>query len=136
MAEEFRLQKAERFIAAAQSAFEHRHWEACASRAYYAVYHLVVALIVMRHAAMGRRPKRPVSEWHHIPVRNGFLILFSDRGFFFSTRDGADYADLLAMREAADYQDSRFDRRLARRALETAEKLASKMRDALERNLR
>ena len=136
MEDEFRLQKAERFLAAAASALDAGHWESCASRAYYAVYHLVVALMLIRHSQIGKRPRTPVSKWKHTQVRNEFLALFCNRGFFFNGKDGTDYGDLLITREDADYHDARFDQQRAERALQRAERLAGKMRDALERNVK
>lgn len=41
----YRVEKAERMMAAAEAANAGGHWESAVSRAYYAVYHLVVELL-------------------------------------------------------------------------------------------
>lgn len=121
----WQLEKAEAFLGAAQFAFERGQWETCVSRAYYAIYHLVVAVLA---AKAGKRRNR----WDHKPLLRAFKQEFTSKGFLFDRGDANSLDDLLQERFAADYDNVNYDARLTRRALEKALALAQKLRGALE----
>jgi len=123
----WRLAKAERFLVAAEHAIEAGDWEAAVSRAYYAVYHAVIALIEMRAGVSRRR-------WDHDVVRNDFREHFASRGFLFSVRDAAFMASLFEARLIADYESrtttEREAQRLVGQAAELFRRVVARTRDA------
>ena len=125
MQHEFRIGKAQRFLAAGRLARDNQHWETCVSRGYYAIYHLVVAVLIVRRGV-------DASQWRHAAVRDAFIEHFCKPGYFFSDQDGKDMTRLLEDREDADYHDVTFNDRRARRSFEKAETLANKVLEVLQ----
>jgi uncharacterized protein (UPF0332 family) len=83
---------------AAERAFAAGDWETAVSRAYYAAYHSIVAVLEIR-AQMHR------SRWDHTQLQNEFRARFTNRGFLFSSRDARSLLDLYEARIDADYTD-------------------------------
>ena len=110
------MSKAQRFLAAGQDAFRQGHWETSVSRAYYAVYHLVAAVLEAR----GPGPRR---RWNHAPLHKAFTEHFARRGYLFSKKDAGTLYGLMQERFAADYEDVSFTEKRARRSLDKAEAL-------------
>jgi uncharacterized protein (UPF0332 family) len=79
----WRIDKAQRFLAAADRAFEAEDWDTAVSRAYYACYHVVIALLELRAGVRRRR-------WDHVEVQTEFRQRFANRGFLFTRRDAQD----------------------------------------------
>jgi len=92
----WRIEKAERFMLAAQGAFASGDWETAVPRAYYAAYHSIAAVLEMRAGL--RRPR-----WDHTQLQNEFRSRFTSRGYLFSTRDARMLLDLYEARIDADY---------------------------------
>jgi uncharacterized protein (UPF0332 family) len=111
----WRLEKAHRFLAAAEHAIEAGHWETAVSRSYYAAYHAVVALLETKAG-----PQR--ASWQHVEVQIAFRQRFTNRGFLFSAHHAASLEDLYQARLWADYE----------RAPTTGRHAHSLMRYALE----
>jgi uncharacterized protein (UPF0332 family) len=119
-ASHWRVSKARRFVAAAQDAFRQGHWETVASRAYYAAYHSVAALLETS-SQVSRRP------WRHETLLRDFRDQFANRGYLFTRRDGNSLAKLVQERYAADYEHVIFNERRAGRVLRDAEDLCSRV---------
>lgn len=120
----WRIEKAEKFLSDADEAYRREMWETCVSRSYYAVFHLVAALVETRTGI-------PSRSWRHEILREEFEVRFCRRGFLFSRQDGSSLHDLMAERVAADYLDERFSGRRARRNLERASQLSSRLKEQL-----
>ena len=116
----WRIGKAERFLESARQAFEQGQWETSVSRAYYAAYHLVAALLEAR----GPGPRR---RWNHTQLLNVFNDHFARRGYLFAKKDAGDLSTLMQERLTADYEDVSFDEKRARRCLDRAEALCQKI---------
>lgn len=95
-------------------------WEASVSRAYYAVYHAVAAVLESRKGLSRDR-------WDHTQLLNDFREHFGRPGFLFSLRDAKDLNRLLQERLSADYEHTRFGRRRADVSLKTAERIYRKI---------
>ncbi len=101
-----------------------REWDSCISRAYYACYHCVAAVIEAKIGFTRRR-------WDHKPLLEDFRQYFSRKGFFFRPSDADDFDVLMALRFSADYDDSGLNNVKARDALEKAKELCDKIREVL-----
>ena len=100
-------------MAAAEAANAGGHWESAVSRAYYAVYHLVVeVLAVKRRLHAGR--------WQHDTVASRFYQEFCWLEYLFAAQDDRVLQELLDARHAAAYRDERFDERKTARLLRRA----------------
>ena len=95
----WRLQKAERFLEAAERALAAADFETTVSRAYYAAYHSVIALLEAK-SDLGNR-----GRWDHSQVEAQFRAHFTNRGYLFSRRHADDLRDLLDARLVADYEN-------------------------------
>jgi len=114
-------------MAAAEAALAGGHWESAISRAYYAVYHLVVeVLAAKRGIEAGRRP--------HDSLANLFQAEFCRSGFLFSARDGKDLQQLLEDRHDADYHEVSLNRVKTERVLQQAKRLYQKLLGELGKN--
>lgn len=120
----WRLEKAEHFLRAARIAFDMGLWEASVSRAYYAVYHAVAALL---ESKKGLRRDR----WTHQQLLNDFREHFARPGFLFGVRDARDLNRLLEERLSADYEHTRFERHRAQDSLKRAEELYHKIEEVI-----
>jgi uncharacterized protein (UPF0332 family) len=120
------LAKAERFLAAAERALEAEDWETAVSRAYYAAYHSVIALVEIR-AGVAR------TRWDHNQLRGAFRSRFGARGFLFTTRDAANFDKLYGHRLAADYEMDPIRRSIATASASTARDLITRIGEALSR---
>jgi uncharacterized protein (UPF0332 family) len=112
----WRIEKAERFLAAAQAAFEQDDGETVASKCYYAVYHDLIALLEAK--ANLRR-----ARWDHRQLQADFRTQFARRGYLFSMRDAEELQRLYDARVEADYQESRISLVGAERLLKQAQRL-------------
>lgn len=125
--ERWRLGKAERFLRAADRAFDSEDWETAVSRAYYAVYHAVIALLEARAGIVRRR-------WDHVQVQNDFRTHFTRRGYLFTVRQAGHFEELLEARLVADYEAERLRRgraaELLRNAYALYERLLEEVKDA------
>ncbi len=122
--QQWRMAKAQRFMAAAEAALALEDWETAVSRSYYAVYHLVVALLIANGVVRTR--------WQHDTVINDFRQRFSGKGFLFSGRDGGTLGALLEGRLRADYTEQRWTSRTAGRHLAAARELYHRLLGHLE----
>jgi uncharacterized protein (UPF0332 family) len=95
-------------------------WEAAVSRAYYAVYHAVIALIESRAGVRRRR-------WDHDVVQEDFRAQFSRRGFLFGARDASAFSGLLEDRLIADYDQKSTSRATAVNSVATAHDLVERI---------
>jgi uncharacterized protein (UPF0332 family) len=115
----WRIEKAERFMLAAQRAFEAGDWERAVSRAYYAAYHAVVAALEAKGDAV--RLPRSHRELHGLMASTqGASLRILDPG---QTRD---LRRLYNTRFAADYLDDFLSRERASEALEMAHGLLAR----------
>ena len=119
------MAKAQRFLAAAQDAFQQGHWETVASRAYYAGYHLIAALLETR-ANLSRK------LWRAETLLRDFRERFTNAGYLFARRDSQAFDRLKNERYAADYEDALFNERRARRVLKDAEDLCNRLLEAVK----
>ena len=94
----WRLDKAERFLQAAGRAFEADDWETTVSRAYYAVYHAVIALLEEKTDL--RIPRR------HPQLHN--LLRTPYVSPILTSRDALDVQKLFFARLAANYGNEQF----------------------------
>lgn len=124
-ASSWRLAKAERFLRAAERAIEAEDWETAVSRAYYAAYHSVVALLEER-AGMTR------TRWDHTQLRGAFRSHFGSRGFLFTKRDAGNLDKLNEDRLAADYARDPIRRSDAVASLQIARDLCTRIGRTLE----
>ncbi len=109
----------------ARHARERGHWETVASRAYYAVYHLVAALLETR-ADISRRP------WRAETILRDFREQFTNRGYLFARRDSQAFDRLKNERYAADYDEAVFTEARAKRVFEDAEDLYERLLEAMK----
>lgn len=82
-------------MAAAEVANAGGHWELAVSRAYYAVYHLVVEVLAEKRRVHAGR-------WQHDTVATRFHQEFCRLGYLFSAQDGRALQELLDARHAAE----------------------------------
>ena len=107
----WRLQKAERFMTAAQRALEAGDFETAVSRAYYSAYHALIALLEAKGGIKRRR-------WDHDQVRFEFRARFASRGYLFASRDAEDMDKLYENRLEADYGRAIFSARRVASSIE------------------
>ena len=117
----WRLAKAERFLSAADRALEADDGETAVSRAYYAAYHAVIALLETR-AGINRR------RWDHSQLQGAFRREFGAKGFLFSIRDSSDFDKLYEERLIADYERLVGRHAAATKALTVAHGLTGRIR--------
>ena len=112
---------------AADRAFAAEDWETAISRAYYALYHGVIAVTETKTGVSYNR-------WDHVQLQNDFRIHFSNRGFLFSAADARDFARLFEARLVADYGRETLRRpevrTLMMKARSLHEKIGEVVRDA------
>ena len=113
---DWRLEKAARFLQAAERAFINQDWETTVSRAYYSAYHATAALLDIK--ANLRRDR-----WDHSELRTAFRDRFARRGLLFSIRQAQDLDYLWEQRLVADYRRGNLRRRLAEQALRVSSDL-------------
>jgi uncharacterized protein (UPF0332 family) len=109
---------------AAQRAFEGGDWETAVSRAYYAAYHSIVAVLEVR-GRVGRE------RWDHVQVQNEFRARFTNRGFLFNSRDARALADLYEARIDADYTTKSWRRSAAEVLISRARELCNHAREVI-----
>lgn len=117
--------KSDRFLRATRNAFESEDWESVASRAYYAAYHLVAALLEEK-ASVTRRP------WRAEVLQGDFRQNFTHKSYLFSMRDADLLRRLIDVRYDADYHNIPITRRKAERALAEAEDLCSRLKEVID----
>ncbi len=89
----WRLAKAERFLAAAQHALDVGDWETAASRAYYAAYHAMIAVLETKEGIVR-------ATWSHNfrPFYERYTYLRDKRvdiEMLYKSRVLADYSDVM-----------------------------------------
>ena len=99
-------------------------WETAVSRAYYALYHAVIAVIEAKTSTRRRR-------WDHIEVQNSFIQQFTRKGFLFSTQDAATLEQAYRNRLVADYERIRMTSRTATETLIRARQLWEKIQGVI-----
>ncbi|MPZ48566.1 MAG: HEPN domain-containing protein [Dehalococcoidia bacterium] len=109
---------------AAERAFTSEDWETTVSRAYYALYHAVIALLENKTTVRRNR-------WEHVELHYLFRSQFAQRGFLFVVRDAEDFERLHRQRLAADYEQRGLSRRMTEDALRTANRLYAKIREVI-----
>jgi uncharacterized protein (UPF0332 family) len=107
------LRKAERFLGAAERAFDAQDWETAVSRAYYAVYHAAITVLEARGGLRRRR-------WDHLQLQIDFRERFARRGYLFSIRQADELASMYEARLTADYGWQALSRGRVQIALERA----------------
>ncbi|MCL4534555.1 MAG: HEPN domain-containing protein [Bacteroidetes bacterium] len=118
------MAKAQRFLTAAEAAFQREDWETSVSRSYYAVYHLVVALLTTRGQV--RRPR-----WDHDTLINDFRNQFGRRGFLFTSKDADTVAAMFEERLKVDYEQEAWTSRTVARRLNAAKDLFDRLLTAI-----
>lgn len=123
----YRLQKSEGFLRAADACYQVSEWESSISRAYYAAYHLVAAVIEAK-IGFTRKP------CEHDTLLNDFRenVGPSSKRPLFYKEDVERFDTLLSLRYAADYDDAFNNDVVALRALQRAKVLNQKIREVLE----
>jgi uncharacterized protein (UPF0332 family) len=94
----WRLEKAKRFMNAAERSLERSDYETAVSRAYYACYLSIVRLMESRAGI--RRPR-----WDHVQLQTEFRRSFASKSYLFSVRQARDLEELQASRLVADYEN-------------------------------
>ncbi len=117
----WRLRKAERFLMAAERAFEAEDWETVASRSYYAVYHSMIALLEARTDLT--TPRRH-TQFHNL-LRSRLVASV------FTSQDASDALRLYVARQAADYDDDTLDEKRAEDSLKEARLLCGRISGAM-----
>jgi uncharacterized protein len=112
------LAKAERFLQAADRAFAAGDWETSASRAYYAAYHAMVALVESRSDL--EVPRR------HAQLHN--LLRSSRMASILNHEDTGDAFRLYQERLAADYEMGSLTDARAQDSIRRARRLCEKIR--------
>ena len=102
-------------------------FDAAVSRAYYALYHLMVLAIVQ----FERLSEAEVNDWKHKTVVSTFIKRFCQRSFLLDARDAGVVARLLKDRSDADYHDEVINQARAERSVHSARGLFTKMLEAL-----
>lgn len=120
------MEKWRGFLAAGDVCLSAQEFASCVSRAYYAAYHAVAAVIEWE-IGLSRRP------WEHRTLVADFRRLFCSKSYLFDKRDADDLDTLLSLRVDADYERSVIRGRVAERALVSATRLAEKVREVIER---
>ena len=120
----WRIEKAERFLRAAESALASDDWETAVSRAYYAVFHAVIAVLETR--ARIRR-----ARWDHDEVQAQFRVQFARQGFLFNIRDAEDFEAMYRARLVADYQSTPLTPRIVTTQVRYARRLLEKIVEAV-----
>jgi uncharacterized protein (UPF0332 family) len=117
----WRLEKAQRFLLAAARAFEVDDWETAVSRAYYAVYHSMIALL---EAKTELRIPRRHAQLHNL-LRSPLVATIV------SIQDASDVRRLYFVRQSADYDDVLLDRTLAEESLRKARILCQRIGEVM-----
>ena len=120
----WRLEKAGQFLRSAARAFLAEEWDTAVSRAYYAAFHAVIALL---DAKAGLRWR----TWGHAQVQHDFRANFSKRGFLFTKRHVEDLNSLYEGRLIADYEKSDFSRPVVADLLERVRRLNESIVEAI-----
>ena len=113
----WRLAKAERFLAAAQRALDADDWETATSRAYYAVYHAMIAVLETKEGITR-------ATWSH-----NFRPYFERYTYLGELRDDLEF--LYRERIAADYLDDPLDEFRAEQALLIGESIRRQLTEVL-----
>ena len=116
----WRIEKAARFLRAADRAFAAEDWETAVSRAYYALYHAVIAVLEAKGGVSHDR-------WDHVQVQHDFRIQFSNRGFLFNATDAQILERTYLERLHADYERLSATGRTARDVIGKARQLHDKV---------
>ena len=115
-----RVNKAEALIKTAQFLFESGYYNDCVSRAYYAVYHAIIAILAVKRKIVRDR-------WDHTVLHRAFLDNLCKGGFPFSKTDSNTVSTLLAERINVDYSLSTLRKKDTEILLTMAEKLVNKV---------
>lgn len=122
--QEARVREAETFLQTADYLFENKYYKDCISRAYYAVYHITIALLAVKADIVQRR-------WDHDELHKAFLDNFFKRGFLFNAKDGEVFSELMNQRFDVDYHMKTSNRKGAERLLNKAKALIKKVKEVL-----
>ena len=108
-------------LAVAEWSFEHRHYNACANRAYYAMFQAAVAAL----ASVGVTPKTEIID--HGWVQGRFAAELTRRRKKFPGM--ASYLnDVRFVRDVADYKSEMVNRRRASRVIRIAREMVGAIR--------
>ena len=118
--QESRLNKAKVLIKTARFLFENGYYNDCVSRAYYAVYHAIIAILAVKRKIVRDR-------WDHTVLHRAFLDNLCKGGFPFSKTDSNTVSTLLAERINVDYSLSTLRKKDTEILLTMAEKLVNKI---------
>ncbi len=117
----WRLQKSDRFFVAAERALTNSDWETAISRAYYAAYHAVLAMLETKtDVAVPRR---------HATLHN--LLASGRDGRLLQQATVTSFRQLFLRREVADYEDEQFDGIEATQWVESARLICSEARTVI-----
>ena len=123
--QEARLNKAKAIIKTARFLFENGYYNDCVSRAYYGIYHAIIAIL-----AVNRKIVR--DRWDHTVLHRAFLDNLCKGGFSFNKTDSDTFYELMTKRREADYHLVVFNKNTCQNLLEKAEKLVSKANEELK----
>jgi len=119
------LEKSLENLAVAEGAFENGHYNACANRAYYAMFQAAIAAL----ASVGITTKRDIID--HGWVQGTFALELTRRRKMFPGM-GSYSNDARYLREIADYKIIMLSRRKASQALRWARTMVEAIRKELE----
>jgi len=119
------LAKARNNLRTAQHAYEQGDFDSCASRAYFAVFHVEIASLVKLTSFRQER-------WGHDRVQAEFNRRLIHERKLFPTSLRFIHNDLIGRRHTADYQAQHVSARAAERCLRRAAQMVSTIADVLE----
>jgi len=105
------VDKAEENLAAAECEYSHGRYNACANRAYYAMFHIAIAALLTFDVSP------PGPRLDHGWVQATFNERLIKRKKVYSARLAPDLLTVMAIRDTADYEDTMISRKVASRAL-------------------
>lgn len=112
------LAKAKNNLRTAQSAYEQGDFDSCASRAYFAVFHVEIAALV-------KLTEFRQDRWGHDQVQAEFNRRLIRSRKLFSSSLRFIHNDLIGRRHIADYKDQHVGTRTAERCLKKAAEMVS-----------
>ena len=125
--QEATVKKACRLWEASQLLFDNGYYEDSISRAYYALYHMVKAVMAAKASIVRAR-------WDHYELHKSFLDNFCKRGFIFNKDDGKTFGTLLTLRNNADYFKANLTKKEVHGHLRDAESLLKKIKEVFLEN--
>jgi uncharacterized protein (UPF0332 family) len=121
------LEKAIESLAGAESEYANNRYNNCANRCYYAMFQAAIAALI----AAGIRPAGVRAQWEHEFVQARFAGVLIKRRKLYPADLASSFAPTQRARLTADYDPVAVSKREAERALESAHKLVSVVKEKL-----